>query len=433
MSHIVVDQVELYGVNRDYLVEYHLASPAEGAQLNSTTLTVDGWVLGKDRAVSEIQVSHNLRRLCSTPPSIERKDVAAIYQSLPWGSTCGFAIPVSVVGLPSPFELLVSADIDAGRPIELAWIRGRHTLQLPENQSHINPVFLTNCGRSGTTWLVHLLRTHPDIIVHGSYPYESRVAAYWLHMLFVLSRPATRLATEGDFSNDLDRVWQYAEFGYSDSELADEWQQFARGIVDPLAQFGLERISQFYEEQARRQSAPDASYFVEKTPPTHISRVAQAVYPRGKELFIVRDFRDVLCSALAFDQQRGYAYFANANGSSAAEYVDLLGQGARALASAWRERKGHAHLLRYEDLMSSPDKSLSEVLGYLGLPNQASVVAEMRSQASRRAAGAAMRSHVTSGTPARSVGRWKRDLPPSLVEHCRASLTSPLTEFGYDV
>lgn len=433
MSHIVIDQVELYGVNRDYLVAYHLASPPEGTQLNSTTLIVDGWVLGRDRPVSEIQASHNLRRLCSTPLSIERQDVAAAYQSLPWGSSCGFALPVSVVGLPSPFEVLVSVDLGASRPIELAWIRGRHTLRLPQNRSHMNPVFLTNCGRSGTTWLIHQLRSHPDIIVHGSYPYESRVAAYWLHMIYVLSRPSTRLASDGDFRDDLEHVWQYAEFGYSDRPLADESEQFALRTVESLAGFGLEQISQFYEEEARRQAAPGASYFVEKTPPIHVSRVAQAVYPRGKEVFIVRDFRDVLCSALAFDQQRGYAYFDDANGSSPAEYVELLGQAARALAGAWRERKGHAHLLRYEDLVTSPEESLSEVLRYLGLPNETSVVTEMRKQANTDGDEAAMRGHVTSGSPARSVGRWKRDLHPSLMEQCRTSLASALAEFGYDV
>jgi len=42
-----------------------------------------------------------------------------------------------------------------------------------------------------------------------------------------------------------------------------------------------------------------------------------------------------------------------------------------------------------------------------------------------------MRDHQTSGGPAESIGRWKRDLDPGIQKVCEDEFGAALREFGY--
>ena len=110
------------------------------------------------------------------------------------------------------------------------------------------PIAVTCLGRSGTTWLMRMLASHPEIVVYRRFPYESTPAKYWMHMLRVLSEPANMVqSTQPDtFHND---VWAVGNNPYYDdrrsrrSRLA---RLVRREYVERLARFCQRSIDDWY-------------------------------------------------------------------------------------------------------------------------------------------------------------------------------------------
>ena len=63
------------------------------------------------------------------------------------------------------------------------------------------------------------------------------------------------------------------------------------------------------------------------------------LYPDGREIFLVRDFRDMLCSIRAFNEKRGSAAFGlDGPGAEEAYVVEVLAPSVKNLLDEWRDR-----------------------------------------------------------------------------------------------
>jgi hypothetical protein len=149
-----------------------------------------------------------------------------------------------------------------------------------------------------------------------------------------------------------------------------------------------------------------------------------------KEIVLVRDFRDLICSVFAFNEKRGTVDFGRDGFESDAEYVRYVGLRAKQLLDAAKSRRGRAELVRYEDLATDPEGTLRRILRYLVLDDDPAIV-----QAIVRAAldHPATAQHRTSSSVDESIGRWKSDLPKSLHPVVDKSLSPVLAELGYAV
>jgi hypothetical protein len=103
---------------------------------------------------------------------------------------------------------------------------------------------------------------------------------------------------------------------------------------------------------------------------------------------------------------------------------------ANALLARWRAREGFAKLLRYEDLILEPKRTLTDVTEYLELDSAPETIDEVIDRAARQ--GADTDAHRTTPDPSSSIGRWRRDLSPELVEVFADVLDPLLDEFGYE-
>ena len=137
-------------------------------------------------------------------------------------------------------------------------------------------------------------------------------------------------------------------------EAVQEW--LGGEAVEALADGRQQRIDALYEHIAATTGGSDEPFFAEKSN-LRVSSVAAELYPNGRELFLVRDFRDMVCSVLAFNEKRGVTGFGRAEASSDMEYVERLGGWAASLMRAWERRRERAHLVRYEDLVLDPERS----------------------------------------------------------------------------
>jgi hypothetical protein len=410
--------------------EFGLTHPRAGSAESVYSLPLEGWVVPADVPPDTIIVHGAHRPLPRAPVTIERPDVAILIPELPWARSAGFALRVNALELPQRFRLAVSVDLTNGGRVRLGTIEGKRR-PLPEQKSRYRPLMVTTIGRSGSTWLTWLLGQHADIADFRSFEYESKVAPYFAEALRLLTRPASyyqSMRGEIDYSG----WWRgsgpsWPLNWHTSHDSIDQW--LGSEHVDDLIGFFAGRIDALFGRIALALGKEDARYVVEKMPPRYFGQpLLGELFPGSREIVLVRDFRDVAASIIAFGEKRGRLWY---EGLTPAEIVrEPLRNDVDQLVQTWHQRSDSAFLLRYEDLVLRPAEALSEVLSYLELDARPETVARMLAAAGR-IDGAVQEPHVTSATGAQSIGRWRRDLPPELRRLCEESLGNGLEAFGY--
>ena len=345
-------------------------------------------------------------------------------------AAAGFRMLLSGLALPHSFELGLHLRLADGGKIDLGVLRGARPPVVSSYRPALQPLIITSLGRSGSTAVVHALSRHPEVIAYRPTSREMRVASYWMSVLRVLAEPASYLR-----QINLDHVrignptW-WTGFGAEfPAELDDaEAPPLQAQSMSAVAALCQERIDSFYCAVAEESGKPGASRFVEKMQPHHLVPVVMAdLYERSREVFIVRDFRDVLCSMRAYTDEKGGRTFARRPADSDADWVARIDAHAGRLAANWRERSESAFLLRYESFVMRPAETLTELAGYLEIDSSQEALSAMADVVSAGHGG-----HGTSRDAEASIGRWRKDLSPELQEVCERELAEPLAAFGYE-
>ncbi len=427
-------RVELLPADRSRIAGAAIDRPSAGDEGTRTTLSLAGWALGVDVPAVAIDILHEGRVIRKIPLAFLRGDVAARFEGTPVRERCGFRTSLSVLGLPARFDLLLRVVFDDGEVRPLATIEADHASLPPGYAPRLLPLGVTTLGRTGSTWLMRLLREHPQVVVHGGYPYETRSAAYWLHMVRVLSEPANALQSSHPDAFP-DSLWSIGHHPFNHESLSDQpalrdW--FANDYPRALATLAQQSIDAFYGRAAEAEAKPSAAWFAEKLTPGHVPRLMWEMYPRGGEIILVRDFRDMACSILAFNAKRGFVAFGRENVATDAEFVERnLRIGAQRLLEGWRERADRACLIRYEDLVLDPRGPLATACERFGLDADPEILDRVVERASRREGD--LDRHRTSRDPSASIGRWREELAPDLARVCRVAFQDALEAFGYEL
>jgi hypothetical protein len=436
-----VREVQLFPERLEHLLGFELDFPHQGHEDAVHVLHVIGWVVGRDCRATAIEVVHRDQMLRTTPVRGPREDVAEALGIEP--GDCVFHLLVGLVGLAREPVLELRVVLDDGTRVAAASIRlYRRPLRSPY-RPRMRPLIVTSLGRSGSTWLMKMLAAHPEVVVFRRFPYESAPARYWLHMLRVLSDGAN--VDESTHPNyfPLD-LWSIGSNPYADDRVYEqpplaEW--LAGTYVERLAAFCQQTIDDWYRRLAEMQAQPDALYFAEKHMwADYLAPLTWELYPDARELFLVRDFRDMALSILAFDRKRGFAGFGRPPGVSDEEYVrgGLAGM-VRDLHDAWRERAQRAHLIRYEDLLQTPHETLAAALRYLEVDASPERVGEIIGHATADtlalpgASGEAaeVNVHRTISDPAATVGRWQHEADQAFSRAADQAFGDALATFGY--
>jgi hypothetical protein len=88
-------------------------------------------------------------------------------------------------------------------------------------------------------------------------------------------------------------------------------------------------------------------------------------------------------------------------------------------------------MVRYEDVIVEPRRTLGQVLDHIGVDSSGPVVDGILDRADEENVHTA--SHRTSTDTAASIGRWRRDLDPHLRERANEVFAQLLPELGYEV
>jgi hypothetical protein len=278
--------------------------------------------------------------------------------------------------------------------------------------------------------LQRLLDAHPEILVLRPHRYEQRVAGYWVEVLLALTDPSSymrQLAPAG--SLDQPHWWLGDEGPTANLRLGEPLHRWlGSDAVVALAELCRTRIDALYREAAAEEGGRPR-YFAEKHTLRSAALTAE-LYPEAREVFLVRDFRDMVASIFAFNRKRGVRGFGEGAASGEVDYVDRLAGWASALVRSFERRSAGAHLVRYEDLVLEPEETLRALLSYLGVDTQDEMIAGMRE--SLAAEMPELAEHGTAVDPATSVGRWRSDLDDDLKRACERSFGDALAAFGYE-
>jgi hypothetical protein len=424
------------------LLGFEVDMPTPGAKRNAYVLHVIGWVVARDALSTEIEILHGGRIIRTVPIRGGRADVAASMGISP-ETDCVFHSLISLIGLGLEATLELRLTLDNGDRFPVAHIAVAREPVRTDYEPRLAPLTVTTLGRSGSTFLMQLLASHAQVVVFRRFPYESAPAKYWLHTLRVLSEPAnfSESARPDTFHNN---SWWVGNNPYHDDRvyeqpILEDW--FGRNYVERLAAFSQRCIDDWYLTLARTQLQYSPIYFAEKHIwPNYLPVLAAELYPRAKEVFLVRDFRDMARSILAFDQRRGFAGFGRSAGVSDEDYLrGGLREMALDLRTAWVTRGENAHLVRYEDLILQPKETLTALLEYLELdssPETVQGVLAVGSEEILRLPGAAhepteVRTHRTVADPRTTIGRWRAEWDAPLRELSQETFREALEEFGY--
>lgn len=381
--------------------------PWPAAKVDGYVLKIKGWVAGRSDVPKAIHLAHEGR-------VIKKASLGASSGSpvMPAGRADApgprFWMGIGVVGLPPQFELALRVAFEGGQEQEIAVIRGSHTPLQTGFEPRRSPIMVTTLARTGSTWLMHVLSMHPRILVHRRFPYEMVPNRYWMHLLKVVSDPAEPCSWGflDPFHGDRHRVGNnpyFSEAAESVPEL-DAW--FSTQHIERIAAICQELTEGYYDRVAAHQRDEGATYFAEKHLHGPIQWILWDIYSGAREVFLVRDPRDMLASMEAFNRKRGYPAFGRERVSSDEEWLHRIKRDYDRLLDTREARADHSYLLRYEEFVLDPGRALDRILNYLGCESGRGIIDQMLARA--REDSVSLASHMTAGDPRASVGRWQQ-------------------------
>lgn len=283
------------------------------------------------------------------------------------------------------------------------------------------PLFVLHQPRSGSTMCMGLLHRHSSIVIAEHYPFEVKPATYYARGARLLTFPANHEQSDSptEFTRNQVRLgfnpfnhWSFDDV-YKDPGLRDHF--FERSARDALMG-ALRSVSiDYYQHLAADQQKYAARFFAEKCEVQGDTRRSLlALFPEAREILLVRDPRDILCSSLAFFKR-----------SVDEDWMLNLRNGCETLRHIASQDKQRTMVVKYEDLLFDQASALQQVARFLGIAAD-SWSAEPIVDSELFAV------HATTESPRDSVGRWKKELSEEQKKKCDTVFARFLREFGYD-
>ena len=289
----------------------------------------------------------------------------------------------------------------------------------------LTPVLVDYSTRDGSTLLMRLLASSPEIAVEPPYPYERKYFTYlwrWSRLLDAARWPERWGPGE---------LRSITEEGSEPMMGAPPWTP--RTLIEPGS--GEDELSrrlfelawfEFSRRAARRTRAeagePRARvrYYAEK----HLFSwlLDLGAMPPLRLIALLRDPRDSYASMLAFDRARGGPGFGAGRAASLLDDAIAV-QADRLRWIAGLEEAGSVPVVRYEELVRDLAGVATRLGEWLGVELDPAPALGDRSM---------LRLHSTADTPDASIGRWRGELDEETAARFQRELGPELARLGFD-
>ena len=185
---------------------------------------------------------------------------------------------------------------------------GRATL-FPENNENgaFTPILVTSSGRSGSTMVMQEFATHPDIVISNIYPFEIKMTSYYAALWNVLTAGChTPTEIETDFGAHSTDDFLVGRNPWNRPDLLEAVggvgaiRLMQKTFPGKLEYLFRSTIEDYYGILADKNKA-SAGMFAEKSAINEPVRSAcRVLFGAVKEIVLVRDPRDYVCSARSF-------------------------------------------------------------------------------------------------------------------------------------
>jgi len=283
-----------------------------------------------------------------------------------------------------------------------------------ENGDHssLRPVLVRLLeGRVGSTLVMQLLGTAPEVAFDRVYPFEHSYLTYLTRLIGQIAAPRP---------DGVDMV----ELLYGDT-LRVGPLPFPSEQVDAaeFARDSLHGVWQAFSRAMQAASTTRARFYAEKFWGDVGPVVAAGLEPIVVDL--VRDPRDIVASVRAFNAKTGKQLFGRAQARDDREHLKrmVVGIGFRLQEFAVPLPVSHL-VIRYEDLVADLPAEAARLATALGVQLEVDAVIGARPE---------MAHHMTSESLDRSVDRWARDLSPEDVRVVERRLGKQMLRLGYSV
>jgi hypothetical protein len=403
---------------QDRLADRTIETPEPGSTSDVYAFKVRGHATGNADAVTAAEVAHR----------------GMVLQSVPVHDGA-IALDIGALDLPYDFHVAVRAVLADGIRAPVAAVQGTRAALPAAPGPGPAPVLVTTIGRSGSTALATLLCHHPEAAGYRTWDTETRVVSYWAGVLQALARPASyerQLYPAGG----MEGLWWTGERPPHPDFPADEpaLPALGRSGVEALASFCRSQIGSAGAALAAAAGKLQARHLVEKAQPHHlrsIAEVSEELDPRSREVVLVRDFRDVTCSMLAYSRRGPSKQFGPGAGATVEDMIRWLSHnGASGLVDYVQRRGDRAYVLRYEDLVTRSEPTLTRLLEFIGADSGSeTVTAMLRGLAQERDRAA---HHATTSSAEQSIGRWRNELDGDQQELAEHLFRPHLDALGYE-
>jgi hypothetical protein len=189
---------------------------------------------------------------------------------------------------------------------------------------------------------------------------------------------------------------------------------YFRGYAPRVLRETLRNLTKNYYACIALGQGKEPNCFVEKCELDAALRMnIRELFPRRREIILIRDMRDVYCSYMS--------YFPSASKDYA---IKVLDNSAKYLMRINEKRSPDSLFIRYEDCVADAEPTFRRIWQFLGVTPQLVTPGGDSEHL--------FSIHATSGSVKASIGRWNHDLPVEEQAECSALFDGFLAMFGYE-
>ena len=277
--------------------------------------------------------------------------------------------------------------------------------------NEIRPIFIAGSERSGTTLLRLMLHSHPRIAIPPQTKYLRKL--YKRRLLFGnLHKEKNREKLAKWFLDHFDESTKLNDLEI-DQESVRKWILESKSLGAALAAPWI----YYAQSQGKQRWGDKRPYYIH-----HMEKLRQ-LYPDAQVINVLRDCRDVVASLKEMPWWNNSVNYSILNWKSAIQ----CGINART------KTKLDEYLeLRYEDLLTEPERELQRVCQFLGESYDPGML-QFRELAKQVVPDYKLDWHSATREPLNtsSVGRWEKDLSTAEMSVVEWATGDEMVQFGY--